>query len=101
MAATSGAARCARGRTRSCARNCIARGSNHTSADLVQFDGLEQCLEISLAETLVALALDDLEEDRPDDVGREDLQQHTLVGLAIAVDEDTPLLELGDVFPVS
>jgi hypothetical protein len=35
-------------------------------AHLVALDGLEQRLEVALAEALVALALDDLEEDRAD-----------------------------------
>ena len=39
---------------------------------------LEQGLEVALAEALVALALDDLEEDRPDHVLGEDLQQQAL-----------------------
>jgi hypothetical protein len=38
----------------------------HAAADLVELDGLEQRLEVALAEALVALALDDLEEDRAD-----------------------------------
>src|SRR5690606_32265172 len=37
------------------------------AADLVQLDGLEEGLEVSVAESLVALALDDLEEDRPEE----------------------------------
>ena len=50
----------------------------HAARDLVAFDGLEQRLEVTLAETFIALALDDLEEDRTDDVAGEDLQQHTV-----------------------
>src|SRR5690606_2154280 len=48
------------------------------AADLVEFDRLEQGLEVALAEALVALALDELEEDRPDRVLAEDLQQKPL-----------------------
>src|SRR5688572_4480466 len=83
--------------TPSCASSCTAPDSNDTPADLVEFDGLEQCLEIAFAETLVALALDDFEEDRTDHVGGEDLQQHALIRRAAAVDQDAALLELGDV----
>jgi hypothetical protein len=49
---------------------------------------LEQRLEVALAEALVALALDDLEEDRADRVGGEDLQQLALLGLRVGVDQD-------------
>src|SRR5262245_42001117 len=87
--------------TPSCASSCITRGSNDTSADLVEFDGLEQGLEVSFAETFVALALDDLEEDRPDDIGGEDLQQNAFGVRAVAVDEDTPPPQLLEVFPVA
>ena len=38
----------------------------HAAADLVELDALEQGAEIALAEALVALALDELEEDRAD-----------------------------------
>src|SRR5688572_19493272 len=86
---------------RSCANSCIARDSNYTPADLVEFDGLEQCLEIAFAETLVSLALDDLEEDRADDIGGEDLQQHAFVAGAAAIDEDAALAQLFDVFLVA
>src|SRR3954467_1204347 len=82
---------------RSCASSCRARGSNDTPADLVEFDGLEQCLEIALSETLVALALDDLEEDGPDHVGREDLQQDALALGTAAVDEDSAPAQLFDI----
>src|SRR5690606_27033959 len=47
----------------------------HAAAHLVQLDGFEQRLEVALAETLVALALDDLDKDRADLVFGEDLQQ--------------------------
>ncbi|MFG9942617.1 hypothetical protein ACG3RN_16385 [Pseudomonas aeruginosa] len=41
-----------------------AAGSDHAAANLVFLDGLEQGLEIALAEALVALALDDLKMGR-------------------------------------
>src|SRR5688572_26422515 len=50
--------------------------SNDAAIDLILLDTLEQRLEIPFAEAFVALALDQLEEDRADDVLREDLQQH-------------------------
>ena len=50
----------------------------HAALDLVGFDRFEQRLEIAFAEALIALALDDLEEDRADGVLREDLQQQAL-----------------------
>src|SRR5207302_7062025 len=57
-------------------------------------DGLEQRAEVALAEALVALPLDDLEEDRADDVAGEDLQQQPLALLGIAVDQDAALAQL-------
>ena len=44
--------------------------SSTPAPDLVELDRLEQRLEVAFAEALVALALDDLEEDRADDVLR-------------------------------
>jgi hypothetical protein len=56
------------------------RGSvQHATADLIQLDGFEQCLEVALTKALVALALDDLEEHGPDDGVREDLQQDAVL----------------------
>src|SRR6185437_11485209 len=63
-------------------------------------DRFEQGLEIALAEAVVALALDELEEDRPDRVGGEDLQQHlglAAVDHALAVDQDAVGLQPRDV----
>src|SRR5690606_5578056 len=62
--------------------------SEDPAAHLVALDALEQGLEVALAEALVALALDDLEEDRADRVLGEDLQQLALAGLRIGVDQD-------------
>src|SRR3546814_5449543 len=58
------------------------------AADLVGLDGVEQRLEVALAEALVALALDDLEEHRADDVLGEDLQQAATAFGRRAVDQD-------------
>src|SRR4051794_25729117 len=66
----------------------------HPAANLVFLDRFEQRLEIALAKAVVALALDELEEDRADRVGREDLQQHlcmAAVDHALAVDQDAVL----------
>src|SRR5688572_17382110 len=77
--------------------------SNDASCDLVRLDRFEQRAEIALAEALVALALDDLEEDRPDHGLGEDLQELVLVMLlvdALAVDEDLVALEALEVLAV-
>src|SRR2546427_13109181 len=56
------------------------------AAHLVDLHRLEQRLEVALAEALVALPLDDLEEDRADGGLGEELQQQPAAGAA--VDED-------------
>src|SRR5579871_6595224 len=66
--------------------------SDHSAALLIELDRLEQSLEVALAETLVALSLDELEEDRSDRVLGEDLQQDA--ALETAIDEDAAPLEL-------
>src|SRR6202140_290030 len=75
----------------------------HTSADLVLLDRFEQPLEGAFAKAVVALALDELEEDRADGVGGKDLQQHFCVAAvdhALAVDQDAVALEPGCVLAV-
>src|SRR5262249_44919536 len=75
----------------------------HTAAYLVFLDRFEQRLEIALAESIVALALDELEEDRPDRIRREDLQQHlglAAIDHALAVDQDAVGLQSRDVLAV-
>src|SRR5439155_8333355 len=64
---------------------------------LIKLDRLEQRLEVPLAEGFVAFPLDELEEDRPELVLAEDLQQE-LAGPA--VDQDLALLQLGEVLAV-
>src|ERR1700744_1100903 len=49
-------------------------GSEHAALHLFALDRFEQRLEIAFAEAEIALALDDLEEDRTEHVLREDLQ---------------------------
>src|SRR5690606_24202368 len=72
-------------------------GGDDAAADLVELDRFEQRLEIALAEALIALALDDLEEDRADHALGEDLQQQPLAGLGRAVDQDAALAQRRDV----
>src|SRR3954465_12858720 len=66
------------------------------AADLVELDRFEQGLEIALAEAFIALALDDLEEDRADHVLGEDLEEQALAGLRRPVDQDSPLAHFLD-----
>src|SRR6185437_12895583 len=68
----------------------------HASAHLIELYALEQRLEITFAEALVALALDDLEEDRADHVLGEDLKQQPLPLGRRPVHQDSALLELGN-----
>jgi hypothetical protein len=75
--------------------------SCRTPRDLVEFDRLEQGAEIAFAETLVALALDDLEEDRSDHVLGEDLQQQLALGVvAVAIDQDAQAAQFVEVLAV-
>src|ERR1700719_5224462 len=85
-------------------RRGLVADRQHAAPDLILLDRFEQRLEIALAKTVVALALDELEEDRPDRVGREDLQQHlgvATVDHALAVDQDAVLPQPRDVFVVA
>src|SRR5829696_1678252 len=79
----------------------VALRGNDAAADLVELDRLEQGLEIALAEALIALALDDLEEDRADHVFGKDLEQQAPAGLGRAVDQDTALAHRADVVAVA
>src|SRR3954454_4721890 len=76
----------------------------HTPANLIFLDRFEQRLEIALAKAVVALALDELEEDRTDRIGREDLQQHLCLATidhALAIDQNAVALQAGDILAVS
>src|SRR5215471_13820019 len=66
----------------------IALALQHAAADLVELDRFEQRAEIALAEALVAAALDDLEENRPDYRLGEDLQQKPAALGRRAIDQD-------------
>src|SRR5690606_26305630 len=80
-------------RTPTCTRSRLppfapGAGLQHAALHLVALDRFEQGLEVALAEALVALALDDLEEDRAERVLAEDLQQLAALGLRVGVDQD-------------
>src|SRR5258708_19697806 len=75
------------------------RASEHAGALLIELDGFEQRLKIPFAEALVALALNDLEEDRADRILAENLQQDP--GFVVAVDENSATLKLGHRFTVT
>src|SRR4029453_16460402 len=79
-------------------------GLQHAAADLVELDRFEEGAEVAFAEALVALALDDLEEDRADDRLGEDLQQQAAVAglrLGRAVDQDAVAVEAHEVLAVA
>src|SRR5580704_14222880 len=84
----------------------VRRGSwpanlNHPASNLVRFDRLEQRLEIAFAEPFIALALDDLEEDRADGILGEYLQQQSLIFRRRAVHQDAVALQPRHVFAVA
>src|SRR3546814_18938714 len=58
--------------------SCLRLRREDAAADLVELDRFEQGLEIALAEALIALPLDDLEEDRADHVLGEYLEQQEI-----------------------
>src|SRR3954469_3138568 len=88
-------------RTASQMKASVMRWLQNPAAHLIKLNTLEQRLEIALAEALVALALDDLEEDRADHVLGEDLQQQPLPFGRRAVHQDAALLQLGDALVVA
>src|SRR6185295_1192664 len=74
----------------------------HAALDLVALERLEQGLEVAFAEALVTLALDELEEHRPEHRLREDLQQQALLAaLCAAVEEDAARLQRRRVLAVA
>src|SRR5262249_17829269 len=79
-------------------------GLQNAAADLVKLDRFEEGAEVAFAETLVALALADLEEDRTDDRLGEDLEQQAAVArlrLGRAVDEDAAAAQAGEVLAMA
>src|ERR1700685_2515016 len=77
----------------------VRRRSDHAAAHLVEFNRFKQRLEITLSEALVALALDDLEKYRSEDIGREDLQENAI--LRRTINQNAPPLKLGQVLLVA
>ncbi len=54
-------------------RNVLLR-ADHAAGDLVAFDRVEQGFKVAFAEAFIALALDELEEDRAEERVGEDLE---------------------------
>src|SRR3546814_398165 len=73
------------------ARLAIDLGRNHAAPDLIQFDAFEQRFEIAFPETLIALALNDFEEDGPNHILGKDLQQKPIAGFGRSIDQDAAL----------
>src|SRR5665213_239203 len=73
----------------------------YTATNLIELERFEQRLEITLAEALVTLALDDFEKARADHVLREDLQQQALALSRSAVDQDALRAQTSQVFAVT
>src|SRR5260221_5181645 len=71
-----------------------------TAPYLVELDRFEEGAKIALPEALVALALDDLEEDRPDHRRREDLQQQPGPCGRRAVDQDAVAAQAFEILAV-
>src|SRR6185436_9187966 len=85
-------------------RDCgtaLPRWRQSAAADLVLLDRFEQRAEIALPEPLVALALDDLEEDRPDHRLGEYLEQQALPLAGSAVDQNLVALEPRQILAVA
>src|SRR5574337_1943034 len=80
--ASAGSSRAVIGMARSwAAASSALRRRKRAAADLVALQALEQRLEVALAEPLVVLALDELEEYRPEHRFAEDLEQQPLVAV--------------------
>src|SRR5690348_5792711 len=87
-------------RTFNGARLAIRVCVEHAAANLVELDRFEEGAEITLAETVVALTLDDLEEDRPDHRRGEYLQQQASAFDRRAVYQDAMAAQALDVLAV-
>src|SRR3954468_15267177 len=77
-------------------KSAVSRRSERPSSRLLALDGLEERLEVPLAEAPGAVALDDLEEERRAVLDRlgEDLQE---IALLVAVREDAQFGQVGQV----
>src|SRR5262249_27558784 len=73
----------------------------HAAADLIELDRFEKGAKVALAEAVVALALDDLEEDRADHRVGEDLQEHAAAARRRAIDQDAIALEAREILAVA
>src|SRR5206468_1494624 len=80
------------GNSHRAARMPSCRRFQHAAAHLVELHRFEERPEVTFAEALIAFALDDLEEDRPDHGLREDLQEEP--ARRIAIDKDLALVQL-------
>src|SRR6516164_9400784 len=81
------------GRALSGSSSASGRGSRirrleHAAADLIFLDRDKQRAEIAFAKTFIALALDELEKDWADKIGREDLEQNLGQTPLLFVDRD-------------
>src|ERR1700733_5216172 len=85
--------------------SCLAGGARverqHSAAHLVELQGFEQRLEVTLAEALIALALNDLEEARPDHVLGKDLKQQALSLGRRTVHQDATLTQALQILAVA
>src|SRR5579862_3721591 len=74
--------------------------SQDTAPDLVELDRFEQSAKVSFAESLVSLALNNLEKDRTDNGRGKNLQQHFVLSRR-TIDQDAPALERRRVLAMS
>src|SRR5215813_10371093 len=73
----------------------LSRGLDDAAAQLIALDRFEQRLEVALAEALVALALNELEEYGPEQRLGKDLQQQPLLAtLGATVEQNAARLQL-------
>src|SRR5450830_1879341 len=68
----------------------------YAALDLIAFDGFKQGFEISFAETVVSLALNNFKEHRTEHGFGENLQKQPLVTVCRAVEQDTARMQCVD-----
>ena len=73
--------------------NASGVDGDHAAADLIELDGFEQGLEIAVGKALIALALDDFEEDRAERILGEDPASGKPVSVKIG--RFGPVLQIG------
>src|SRR4029078_10183918 len=81
-----------RGNSRRAARRRSCRRFQYAAAHLVELHRFEERAEVAFAEALIALPLNDLEEDRADHGLGEDLQEEA--ARRISIDEDLAFAQL-------